>query len=248
MTLLRRLSAGEGTSRIVCLPYAGGNGTVYESWTRWLPPEVELWAPRLPAREHRMLEEPLEDMGLLVRTLADELGADGRPTTLFGHSFGSLVAFEVARVLQERARPVDVLVASGMVAPVVLPPRPVPTDAEILSSLRSHGVTPPEFFTQPDLLELVMPGLRADYRMAMGYRYAEGPGLSARVYAIGGNDDPDVPVEGLTAWAAHGQGDCPVRMWEGGHMFLLQHVEEVASFVVGCHQRSDTRPLLSIEG
>jgi surfactin synthase thioesterase subunit len=37
-------------------------------------------------------------------------------------------------------------------------------------------------------------------------------------------------------------------MWEGGHMFLLDHVAEVAEFVVGCHQRSITRPLQSIEG
>ncbi|MGW0118802.1 thioesterase II family protein [Streptomyces sp. NPDC003327] len=238
MTLLRRLSAGEGTSRIVCLPYAGGNGTVYESWTGWLPAEVELWAPDLPAREHRMLEEPIEDLELLVGTLVDELSADPRPTTLFGHSFGSLVAYDVARRLQERLLPVRCLVVSGMVAPHALPPRTAPTDAEILANLRSHGVAPPEFFDQPDLLELVLPGLRADYRMAMGYRYEDGGPLSARTAALGGTDDPGVPVEGLAAWASLVEGDCPVRTWHGGHMYLLRHARDVAEFVISCHERS----------
>ncbi|MFJ8663234.1 thioesterase II family protein [Streptomyces sp. NPDC093795] len=248
MTLLRRLSAGDGSSRIVCLPYAGGNGTIYESWTAWLPSDVELWAPDLPAREQRMLEAPVEDMELLVATLTDELGADGRPTSLFGHSFGSLVAFEVARRLQRRADPVNCLVVSGMPAPQVLPDRLAPTDAEILSNLRSHGVAPPEFFEQPDLLELVMPGLRADYRMAMGYRYRDGEQLSARVFALGGTDDPGVPAEGLTAWAAQSVYGCPTRMWQGGHMYLLSHAEEVAAFVIGCHVRSTGRTLQSLEG
>jgi surfactin synthase thioesterase subunit len=249
MTWLKRLSAGEGTSRIVCLPYAGGNGTIYESWTRWLPSGVELWAPHLPAREHRMLEAPVEDMELLVATLADELGTDERPTTLFGHSFGALVAFELSRRLQQRSLPVRGLVVSGMVAPHVLPARSAPTDAEILSSLRSHGVAPEEFFRQPDLLELVMPGLRADYRMAMGYQYREGPKLSAPVIALGGTDDPGVPAEGLAPWAELSQDDdCPTRMWQGGHMYLLNHVEEVAGFVIGRHLRSLGRHLQSIGG
>ncbi|MFG2417977.1 thioesterase II family protein [Streptomyces sp. NPDC048448] len=238
MTWLRRLSAGDGTSRIVCLPYAGGNGTVYESWTRWLPSEVELWAPFLPAHEQRMLEAPVEDMELLVGTLADELSADERPTSLFGHSFGALVAFELSRRLQRRSLPVRCLVASGMPAPQTLPPRPAPTDAEILDGLRAHGATPASFFQQPELLELVMPGIRADYRMAMGYRYREDARLSARVFALGGTDDPGVPAEGLAAWAEQSQGGCPTRMWQGGHMYLLSHVEEVAEFVIGCHLQS----------
>ncbi|MFD3331228.1 thioesterase II family protein [Streptomyces sp. NPDC058700] len=248
MTLLRKLSAGDGTSRIVCLPYAGGNGTVYESWAAWLPSDVELWAPDLPAREQRMLEAPVEDMELLVAALADELRSDERPTSLFGHSFGSLVAFEVARRLQRRALPVNCLVVSGMAAPQVLPDRHPPTDAEILANLRSHGVAPPEFFEQPDLLELVMPGLRADYRMAMGYRYRDGEKLSARVCALGGTDDPGVPAEGLAAWAEQSDSGCPTRMWPGGHMYLLSHAEEVAAFVIGCHMRSIGRSLQSLEG
>jgi surfactin synthase thioesterase subunit len=238
MTWLRQLDGGVGTSRLVCLPYAGGNGTIYETWTKWLPPEVELWAPDLPAREQRMLEAPVEDMELLVAGLAGELRSDDRPTTLFGHSFGALVAFETARRLQQDARPVRCLAVSGMAAPRTLPDRPAPTDAEILASLRSHGVAPEEFFQQPDLLELVLPGLRADYRMALGYRYRRGPKLSAPVFALGGTHDPAVPAEGLAAWAEESEGDCRTRMWEGGHMYLLDQVEEVAGFVIAGHQKS----------
>ncbi len=248
MSLMQRLSTGGGDSRIVCLPYAGGNGTVYESWTEWLPAGVELWAPHLPAREHRTLEPPVEDMDELVGALADELLHDDRPTTLFGHSFGSLVAFELARRFQERALPVRCLVVSGMPAPQTLSAGPPPTDAEILDGLRSHGAAPEEFFRQPELLELVMPGIRADYRMATGYRYRAGEKLSARLFAAGGDDDPGVPAGALAAWAEQTGTGCPTRLWRGGHMYLLDHTREVAGFVVDCHLQSLSRPLQSIEG
>lgn len=239
MSWLRRLSAGDGTSRLVCLPYAGGGGSIYESWTKWLPPHIELWVPDMPAREHRMLEEPVEDMQVLVGTLADELCQDdSRPTTVFGHSFGALVAFELSRCLQERSFPVRCLVVSGMSAPQTLGARPAPTDAEILANLRSHGVAPAEVFQQPELLELVMPGIRADYRMAMGYRYREGPKLSAPVCALGGTDDPGVPREGLAAWADQSLVGCRTRMWQGGHMYLLNEVEEITEFVAAGHLQS----------
>ncbi|MGP3632316.1 thioesterase II family protein [Streptomyces sp. 24-1644] len=238
MSLLRRLSAGEGTSRILCLPYAGGGGSVYESWTKTIPAHVDVWVPDLPGREHRMLDEPVEDLHELVAALADALGEDPVPTSLFGHSLGSLVAFELARELEARSLPVRCLVASGMSAPRTLTPRPAPTDAQILADLRRMGVAPDELFSQPDLVELLLPGLRADYTMALGYTYREGPKLSCGIFAVGGTDDAHVPLTGLAAWSEETVRACETRMWEGGHMYLLDHAEDLAAFVTTCHTRS----------
>jgi surfactin synthase thioesterase subunit len=234
---LRRLGTGEGTSRLVCLPYAGGSGSSYEDWTRWLPDEVELWVPDLPAREHRMLEKPVEDLGVLVEALADTACVDGRPVSLFGHSFGALVAFELARRLRDRSRPVLGLFVSGMAAPQTLARRRTPTDEEILFDLRSQGVAPPELYDQPDLLELVMPGIRADYAMALGYRYREAPPLTTPVFALGGTADHGVPAAALAAWAAQTRASCETRMWDGDHMYLRDRAAELSGFVAKRHLR-----------
>jgi surfactin synthase thioesterase subunit len=234
---LRRLGTGEGASRMLCLPYAGGSGSSYEDWTRWLPAGVELWVPDLPAREHRMLEDPVDDLGVLVAALADAVCADSRPVSLFGHSFGAIVAFELARSLRDRSRPVTGLFVSGMAAPQTLTPRTTPTDEEILFDLRSHGVAPPELYEQPDLLELVMPGIRADYAMALGYRYRDAPPLTVPVFALGGTEDDGVPAAGLAAWAAQTRASCETRVWHGDHMYLRDRAEELSGFVAERHLR-----------
>ncbi|MEU6715739.1 alpha/beta fold hydrolase [Nonomuraea sp. NPDC046802] len=244
MTWLRRISAGDGGSRLVCLPYAGGSGSIYTSWARWLPADVELWVPSLPAREHRIYERPVDDIHVIVSALDEALSREDKPTSLFGHSFGALVAFELARRLQERSRPVACLVVSAMAAPHTLRVRPAPADAEILNNLRSYGATPPEVLDNAELRDLLMPALRADYKMARGYAYREGPKLSSKVFALGGTDDPEVTDAGLDAWAGQTRAGFERRMWEGGHMYFLGRQQEIAGFVGACHRRSaDGAPL-----
>ncbi|MET7394193.1 alpha/beta fold hydrolase [Dactylosporangium sp. NPDC005572] len=238
MTWLRRLGSGTGSSRLVCLPYAGGGGSIFLPWNSWLPPDVELWVADLPGREHRMIEEPVREIAVVVDVLAEQLCRDAMPTIVFGHSLGALLAFELARRLQELDRPVDRLAVSGMAAPQTLTPHPSPTDEEILSDLQRLGVAPREFFSDPDLIELVMPGLRADYRMALGYRYHDGPKLTSKVLAMGGDADPDVLGGRLEAWAEQTTAECEIRLWEGGHMFLLGVPEELSCFVVDSHSQS----------
>ncbi|MFT7835800.1 alpha/beta fold hydrolase [Saccharothrix sp. BKS2] len=241
MPWLRRLTGTSGTSRLVCVPHAGGGPSTFADWVGALPERVELWVPDLPARERRMLEDPVTDFDLLVRGLADELGGDDRPTSLFGHSFGALVAFEVARLLHERSTPVRCLVVSGMAAPQTLPARPAPTDEEILRDLRVNGSAPPELDQLPELVELVLPGLRADYSMALGYRYREGPRLSSAVVALSGAEDAEVDGADLARWAELTDGGVETRLWDDGHMYLLDQVEDVARFVADRHLGAGAR-------
>lgn len=238
MSILRRLSPGAGSSRLLCLPYAGGGGSMYEDWLEAVPSGVELWATAYPAHEHRMLEDPIQDLAVLVGALAEAVTQSRTPISLFGHSFGALVGFELARRLQECRVPLGCLVVSGMAAPQTLTGRFRPTDAQILADLRRHGVAPPQLFAQPDLVELLMPGLRADYAMAMGYRYRDGPRLAFPIHAIGGTEDAEVPAEGLEAWADQTRAECRTRMWDGGHMYVVHHARELAAFAGGCHVRS----------
>jgi len=185
-----------------------------------------------------MLEQPVDDIHVIVDALAEALDRDDKPTSLFGHSMGTLIAFELARRLESRSRPVSCLIASGMSAPQTLSAKPAPSDAEILSDLRSHGTTPPGLFEDPELLELVMPGLRADYTMTLGYRYRAGPRLTSRVFALAGTRDSSVTNACLVAWAEQTQAACETRMWEGGHMYLLDRTCELAGYAVACHLKS----------
>src|SRR5690349_4202830 len=87
-------------ARIVCLPYAGGAASLFRPWSAALPRDVELRAVQLPARQDRHEEPAMTSVDAIVDHVA-ALMAELRPapTLLFGHSFGALLAHEIARRL-----------------------------------------------------------------------------------------------------------------------------------------------------
>lgn len=60
--------------RLLCVPYAGAGAGAYRSFPDMLPPWVETWAVRLPARETRLAEEPLTDIRAVVTALVVDRG------------------------------------------------------------------------------------------------------------------------------------------------------------------------------
>ena len=238
---LTALSATGGSALLLVLPHAGGAPSVFAEWIPGLPDGLELWSLDLPGRGSRMLEDPVSDLGAIVTAAADGLAGESRPVTLFGHSFGALVAFDLARELQRRGTAVRSLVVSGMAPPQTLVPRPVPSDAEVLEHASVNGSAPPTLAQMPELVELVLPGLRADYQMSLGYRYLPGPPLTCPVVAFGGADDAEVPPAELAAWGESAVDGCRTRIWPRGHMYLLDHPTEIAAEVADTHRRAVAR-------
>src|SRR5829696_7431345 len=90
--------------RLVCCPHAGGGADAYRRWASSFAPDIELWTVTPPGRGAQSPAIAESSWGSLVDELADAVGAiDGaEPIALLGHSFGALVAFEVARELERR--------------------------------------------------------------------------------------------------------------------------------------------------
>src|SRR5688500_6938436 len=105
--------------RLFCFPYAGGGATIYSTWARGLPPEVQVVAVQPTGREGRLAETPYSDLGQLVEAMHRELRPHlDKPFAFFGHSNGGLMAFELARALRRAGGPMPLhLFASGRPAP-----------------------------------------------------------------------------------------------------------------------------------
>lgn len=210
--------------RLVCFPYAGAGATVFRTWPEALPPEVELLAIALPGRDARAREPLVDRLGPLVDRLADEVGPQLRaPFAIFGHSFGAMVGFGLARELQRRklAPPVH-LFASGRRAPQI--PERVPLhrlpDRELVATLRRLGGTPDEVFDVPELIEYFLPIVRADIAANDGETIGLDAPLSCPITAMGGVDDERVAADELDAWRAQTTGPFERELYPGGHFFL----------------------------
>lgn len=218
----------EAQLRLFCLPYAGGSALIYRSWLHKLPPGVEVCALELPGRGHRMKEAPFRNVFELVPVLAEALQAYlDKPFAFFGHSMSALIGIELARHLRRRAGLApEHLFVSGRSAPQLgkkgdnlydLP------DDELVERLRKLNGTPREVLEHPELMQLMLPLLRADFSVCDTYVYPDEPPLDCPITAFGGLGDPNVPRSGLEAWAAQTSGPFSLRMLPGDHFFLHEN-------------------------
>lgn len=212
--------------RLFCFPYAGGSAAVYRGWPNALPPEIEVCAVRLPGREARLAEPSFTRADDLVPAVAEALEPLlDLPYALFGHSMGAVAAFELARELRRRGRALPVkLLLSGARAPER--PNPDPplshlSDEDFLAEVhRRYDAIPGAVLENPELLQLLLPCLRADFAVFESYSYREEPPLDCPIAAYGGLDDPRVSGDDVTAWSRHTTGPFSVRMFPGDHFFI----------------------------
>jgi medium-chain acyl-[acyl-carrier-protein] hydrolase len=171
------------------------------------------------------MEPAFSDVGSLTGAMHDALLPHlERPFAFLGHSNGALMAFELARALRRSGGPMPLrLFASGRGAPHVPFPEP-PVHAlpepDFLHEVRRLSGTPDELFEHPELVELLVPLLRADFALGETYVCRDEPPLDVPITAFGGMDDAEVPLERVAAWRAQTTRGFRLRMFPGGHFFL----------------------------
>jgi len=211
--------------RLFCFPYAGGNAQIYRAWPSSLPPVAEVHMVHLPGRGTRVLETPFTRLGPLVEEAAEALlPLLDKPFAFFGHSMGALIGFELARLLREAhgLTPAQLWV-SGRRAPQVREDEPPTHDLpepEFIEELRRLNGTPQEALEHPELLQLIIPLLRADFSVCETYDYRQSPPLDCPITAYGGLEDKDVSREQLEAWREQTISSFKLRMLPGDHFFL----------------------------
>ena len=222
--------------RLVCFPHAGGAASFFFPWAKPFSPTVEVWAIRYPGREDRPAEEPLAGIEAMAGEIAHALTAlADRPAVLFGHSMGALGAFETARHRDRLVggAPVTRLIASSSPAPVRAGLARIrgTDDASLRRDLRQGGGTSDAVLDHPELLEIVIETLRADYRRLNGYRPLPGATTGAPITVIGGSDDPAVDDGDLAAWQAHTTSTFERHMFPGGHFHLADTLPAIVALV-----------------
>lgn len=217
--------------RLFCFAHAGGGGTFFRPWRDGLGPGVEPWPVTLPGRESRIRDRPLRDLDELLDLLHTAIRPHlGRPFALFGHSMGTLVAYELARRLGPEADALLGLVVSGRRAPHLAarrpPLHPLP-DSVFIDQVSAMNGTPSRVLREPELLRMFMPALRADFEINETYVPRPGAGLSCPVLAMVGDADPEADLDEMAAWRSTTTGPFTLRVFRGDHFYLKGTPEPV---------------------
>jgi surfactin synthase thioesterase subunit len=242
----RRYRPAEGAAaRLVCLPHAGGSAPFFYPVAVALSPEVDVVAIQYPGRQDRRTEVPLTDVRILADRIYDVLRDQPElPLTLFGHSLGALVAFEVALRLEAGGLSPVRLFASGRRGPATYRDENVHRydDAGIMNELRKLNGTASALLDDEEMMRAAMPSLRADYQASETYACGPDVAVSCPITVLTGDKDPKTTVEEATMWSEHTTGSFDLEVFvDGGHFFLVDRANEVKQLLSKHFQAERTR-------
>ncbi len=224
--------------RLFCFPYAGGAASIYRTWQQHLPAEIEVCAVQLPGRENRIRERPFTDVVPLVGALLPILLPYlDRPFALFGHSMGTLIAYELAQQLQQQHRRIPThLFVSGRRSPLLPDPdvllHTLPSDEQFLHELQlRYNNLPTVLFEDKELRELFLPLLRADFTLVETYDNPTPIRLACPLIAFGGREDQRATEAQLCAWQSLTAAEFALHCFPGGHFYLNEQVQPLLATI-----------------
>ncbi|MFC0105714.1 thioesterase II family protein [Kibdelosporangium aridum] len=229
--LRRYHPGGTGSARLVCFPHAGGSASFFHPVSARFSPDADVIALQYPGRQDRRREPCLDDIATLAdRITAELLPIRHRPTVLFGHSMGAVLAFEVAWRLERMAGFEScAVIASGRRAPSARRAESVHRldDEGIIQELRQLNGTDAAVLGDDEILRMALPAIRGDYRAIETYECDTDRRLRCPITVLTGDTDPKTTLHEAQSWSLHTEGEFRLRSFPGGHFFLTQHQAEI---------------------
>jgi surfactin synthase thioesterase subunit len=226
--------------RLFCFPYAGGGASVFRKWPEtFVKYGIEICAVQPPGRESRISERPLKSLFSLVHAMAAGLASSfDVPFAFFGHSMGALICFELARTLHLAGCQLpEHLFVSGARAPhvpCVERRLHLQADNEFIRQVADrYGGLSPAVLAEQELIDLLLPALKADFTAYETYEYREGSPLAVPITSFGGRSDPLVRQAELEAWRRHTDRHFTLKLFNGDHFFLNTERGAVIESILG---------------
>ncbi|NJM21572.1 MAG: thioesterase [Richelia sp. SM1_7_0] len=215
----------QASLRLFCFPYAGGSSLIFRTWAASLPKNIEICPVELPGRGTQMKSPPLMRMEALVNAIAPILVPYlDKPFAFFGHSMGGLLSFELARHLRKEygKQPVHLFVSASRAPHVPSPKPPIHAlpETEFLQEFRRLNGTPASVLENTELMQLLIPILRADFAVLETYVYTQELPLECPITAFGGLEDQEVTLQELEGWRSQTQSSFKLQMFSGDHFFI----------------------------
>lgn len=223
---LVRNRVGKNTDfRLFCFSYAGGNAATFRRWHEVLAENVEVVSIQLPGRANRYGEPVITEMDSLIDQLLSAMsGCLDKPYALFGHSLGSRIAFQLAvECSKRRLRMPSHFIGSASRSPDLpigigdiykLP------DEEFLTEMGKLNGTPISILENKDLMQMLLPQLKADFCLAYEYQYTGDIKLDIPLSIFSGKEDTEITYNQLQKWGDYFITSPDITMFEGGHFFI----------------------------
>lgn len=225
--------------KLFCFPYAGGSAAAYNKWKQYLDKRIELHTVELAGRGRRIYDPLYDSMAEAVEDMYKMIGPQltEMPYSFFGHSMGGIIAFELALKIRELKIPSPVhIFFSGRGAPHISPAEDEKKihglpEEEFKKEIIELGGTPKEFFEHPELLDVLLPMLRSDFKIAECYEEKSIVTPFDHDITVFIGKDEDVTAEQMHGWREHTSGICALHYFNGDHFFINEKTGKVVEII-----------------
>ena len=236
--------------RVFAFPYSGAGASAYHQWVNYFNQHgIDFIGVRLPARENRLAEKPFSYLPLLIDTLLPEIiPLLNKPFVFFGHSLGALIAFELSRALRKEGHTLPVHLFVSAFHP---PSLPNPNKAlhrlaqdDFIDGIRAYGNTSEKVLSNPLLMDLFLPMLRADFALHETYHYKKESPLACPITVFKGRKDSFAKAEDMSDWQQETQSHYEEIEYNGGHFFLDNYKESISQQLIKAFHHSKEEIML----
>ncbi|MDE1478770.1 hypothetical protein KKJ01_11155 [Xenorhabdus bovienii] len=222
--------------RIFCFPYAGGSSATFVPFAKKIKSNAEFLVIQPPGKGSRIREKPHNDMSHLVEDIyANIKSLLDKPYLFFGHSLGSRVAFELIRKINAASLPLPIeFIASGSKGPqvpAIREPLSGLPDKDFINGLQTFGRVDKQVIDNAELLSLILPAVKADFKISEEYHYIGTESFSCPLTVFGGKNDAIVTEQELYSWLDLFEQEKKVIIFEGAHFFIDDNNEPVIDAV-----------------
>lgn len=220
---------------LLCLPCAGASASMYLRWNRLLPDWLNVIPLELPGRGTRLDQPSIKDFSSQVDGLLDDYQALLQPPfAIFGHSMGGLLAYGMAQAMAAKQLPMpSTLLLSACSAPHRFDPSrfPNPQNREaLIADLRRLGGTPEALFHSPELLDMTLDILAADYQLLKGISAQTKDAVAIPIEILAGRED-ELDLSTLLAWQDCTTEETTFRQFDGGHFYIQTQEAQVLAYI-----------------
>ena len=231
---------------LICLPFAGGNKYSYRDFSTKMPSFIKISVLEYPGRGTRLREPLVQDMGLLVNDLYDQIRANmpEQDYAIYGHSMGGLAAYLLTiKLLENGHKPPMHIFITGTTGPSAVSriekKRHLMEKEAFLAEIKELDGMPEEILENEELLHYFEPILRSDFAASENYVHVDRPPLNIPITVITGTGE-DMEASDIQLWQKETNFAVDFKRMPGKHFFIFQHtykiIEIISRKVVNKHQ------------
>lgn len=210
--------------RILVLPYAGGSAEIIANKLKYnVSKEIEVIPIELAGRGRRFGECLITGFDEQLKDVLDQIQKyiyDNVEYALLGYSMGSVLCYELYYEIMKNKwkMPETIFFCASSVPEKSIRNRKL-DDASIIDEMVRLGGTSEEVLQIQELMELILPIMRADFQVLNTYEYRKRDKKIECPISIHCGYDDDV-YQDIRLWDNYSTEECQYNFYEGGHFFI----------------------------